>query len=88
MYVYCRLYIEQNGFGCVYVHVYSLFLQSTEDDGGGKVGGRERESQVFPEQGNEELILCMTLTQDFLIYATQVYTHAASGLNLITVMKW
>ena len=33
---------------------------------------RERESRVFPEEGKEEVILSMALTQDFLIYSTQV----------------
>ena len=43
--------------------------QPTGVDGG--MGGRE--SRVFPEQGKEELILSMGLTQDFLIYSTQVW---------------
>ena len=34
--------------------------------------GRERESRMFPEQGKEEAILSMSLTQDFLIFSTQV----------------
>ena len=45
--------------------------QPTSVDGG--MGGRERESRIFPEQGKEELILSMGLTQDFLIYSTQVW---------------
>ena len=33
---------------------------------------QERENCVFAGEGKEEVILCMALTPDFLIYATEV----------------
>jgi WD repeat-containing protein 19 len=57
-----------------HIHLHTIDSTSegtypTSVDGG--MGGRERESRIFPEQGKEELILSMGLTQDFLIYSTQ-----------------
>ena len=42
----------------------------------GADGGSERESRLFPEEGKEEVVLSMGLTQDFLIYCTQVGFHS------------
>ena len=47
------------------------------------MGGRERESRVFPEQGKEEYILSIALTQDFLVYATQVHIYIIYNLRLL-----
>ena len=46
------------------------FSQSGESDG---IETRERESHMFPDEGKDENVLSMALTQDFLIYTTQVH---------------
>ena len=33
---------------------------------------KEREGKLFPDQGTKDVITCMALTQDFLIYGTEV----------------
>lgn len=30
------------------------------------------EGRIFPDEGNDDVITCMTLTQEFLIYGTEV----------------
>lgn len=69
-------------------------MQSAGREGGIEV--RERESRVFPEEGKEEVIISMALTQDFLIYATQVlyvqciysHDHVYKYVRVHCIYKW
>ncbi len=51
----------------------SSFLVMSPFQSEGSDGQQEREMRVFPEEGREETITCMSLTQDFLIYGTEVH---------------
>ena len=64
-----------------WVTVCSPTMQST---GSGGVEGRDRESRMFPEEGKEENIVSMALTQDFLIYSTQVYNIICMYIHTCT----
>ena len=37
-----------------------------------KEGGGDQESRMFPDDGKTDVITCSTLTQDFLIFGTEV----------------
>ena len=43
----------------------SVFFSLKEDGG-------DQESRMFPDDGKTDVITCSTLTQDFLIFATEV----------------
>jgi len=43
----------------------------------------ERESKIFPEAGRTDVISCMALTPDFLIWGTDM-----GGLNYFYIEDW
>lgn len=55
--------------------------QSTGSDG---IETKERESHIFSEEGKDEDILSMALTQEFLIYSTQVRYHMYMYVRVYT----
>ena len=46
-------------------YLFTVFFSLKEDGG-------DQESRMFPDDGKTDVITCSTLTQDFLIFATEV----------------
>jgi len=60
--------------GKIQLHQIDPSLDTTKDtssEGSDPQQQRDREGRMFPEEGREETISCMSLTQDFLIYGTE-----------------
>ena len=48
-----------------------------------KEGGGDQESRMFPDDGKTDVITCSMLTQDFLIFGTEVSTSVVCNMLLM-----
>ena len=63
--VICAVMIDNCKPGHIFCSMCSFNIPLQEEGG-------DQESRMFPDDGKTDVITCSTLTQDFLIFATEV----------------